>query len=161
MEYLAYQTILQPNLNMLAYFLITSRHGPGLLIFLLVFLSLFVGCNTDTGNLVKDRNGRVTNAVLKDVFNTVLQAGLSYGTASLSGQNGQDAAEAAFISAGESNGVNMIGDIMTAYAGPQVAPITNAALSALKQANPQTPAEKAAVLNTIGAAIQTAANQKF
>lgn len=131
----------------------------------------FTGCVTDpvTGKKTFNplaweqvpANRAVTNAVLQDVFNTVLTAGLSAGGAALMGQNGQDAAQAAFIAAGESNGVNALGTLLTAYAGPQIAPVANAAIAALTKAQPVTPADKVAVLNTIGAAIQTAANEQF
>lgn len=125
----------------------------------LLILWLIPGCATDTGDPKKDRQGRVTNAVLQDVFNIALQGAMSAGAAALQGQNGQDAANAAFESAALSGGVNLIGDAITAYAGPQAKPIAVAAQKAVALASPQTPADKAAVLNTIGAAIQQAANQ--
>lgn len=128
---------------------------------IVLILLLLPGCGTNTGNPSKDKAGAVTNAVLQDVFNQVLDAGLGVGASALEGQNGQDAAEAAFLAAGEHAGVDALGTILTAYAGPQIAPVATAATNALTGANPQTPADKVAVLNTIGAAIQTAADEQF
>lgn len=126
---------------------------------LLAVALLLSACATNTGNVSADTRGRVTNAVLKDVFNTVVSAGIQYGVSSLTGQNGQDAAEAAFLSAGQANGVSAFRDIEAAYAGPQIKPVVDVALDAIAKANPQSAADRVLVLNTVGAAIQSVANQ--
>lgn len=114
-------------------------------------------CATDTGNPSKDRAGRVTNAVLKNVFIAALNFGMSEGQSYIEGQNGQDAAHAAFLAADRGLiSSTTLNDIVTAYAGPQVGAVAAQQFAA---ANPKTPADAKAVANTIGAAFQQAANQ--
>lgn len=116
----------------------------------------FTSCATDTGDAAKDRRGRVTNAVLKEVFTAALSFGAAEGRAYLSGQNGQDAAAGAFEAAGQSFLSSSTFDhIVAAYAGPQVAKV---AAQQFAKANPQTPGDRAMVANTIGAAFQQVAN---
>lgn len=117
----------------------------------------FAGCSTNTGDATADRRGRVTNAVLEETFNSVLAFGLNQGASLIAGQNGQDAAHAIFTAANQgvlsSGGIN---HIVSAWAGPEVGSVVAAKM---QEANPQTPADKVLVANTIGAAIQIAANQ--
>lgn len=117
---------------------------------------LITGCQTDTGDAGKDRAGRVTNAVLTQVFNSALNYGLTEGQQYLTGQNGQDAAAGAFTAAAGLVSSDAIASYVKAYAGPQLGGVTNALV---QQANPQTPSDTALVANTIGAAFQLAANQ--
>lgn len=128
---------------------------------LLLVCATFVSCKTDTGDAKKDTAGRVTNAALSEVFNSVLQAGLQYGTQSLTGQNGQDAAKSIFENVAVINGPEAIEHIMQAYAGPEVAPIAEVASSQLAKINPQTDADRVLIIQTIGAAVQQVANQQF
>lgn len=128
----------------------------GLVLLLFVVASLFAGCATNTGVPWKDRLGRVSNAAGEELFNSVLSFGLSEGRNLLTGQNGQDAAAGAFQAA--SGGLISSGAFehyMSAWAGPQVAAV---AAEQFAKANPQTPAQSAKVANTIGAALQLAAN---
>lgn len=127
----------------------------------LVFAMLFTGCSTNTGDAKKDTTGRVTNAVATEVFNAVLKAGMQYGTQALTGTNGQDAAKSIFENVAEIQGPSAIEHIMQAYAGPQVSPVAQAAAAEFQRVNPQTPDEKSLILNTIGAAVQQAANENF
>lgn len=121
-------------------------------------LCLLSGCATNTGDAAKDQRGRVTNAVLAEVFNAVVRAGVSAGGSALAGRNGQDAAHAAFIAAAQINGTEVLDRILVAYAGPQVQPVADAAMAQIAKVNPRTASDKVAVLNTIGAAIQSVAN---
>lgn len=124
---------------------------------ILTLVCLIFGCATDSGDAAKDRRGRVTNAVLKTIFVAALNFGVSEGQSYLEGQNGQDAAHAAFLAADKGLiSSSTINDLVTAYAGPQVGQVAAQQFTA---ANPQTPAESKAVANTIGAAFQEAANQ--
>lgn len=129
----------------------------GVVVAVLLILWLIPGCATDTGDPKVDRRGRITNAVLEETFNSVLAFGLHEGAAYVSGQNGQDAAAAAFQAAQSgilsSHGIE---HIVKAAAGPTVA---NEAASAFAAAAPASPAEATLVSNTIGAALQIAANQ--
>lgn len=124
---------------------------------LLVLAGLLSGCATDSGNVSADRRGRITNAVLEETFNSVLSFGLNRGAVYISGQNGQDAAQAAFQAAQagilSSGGIQ---HIVAAAAGPVVA---QKAAASFAIANPQTPVDAVLVSNTIGAALQQAANQ--
>jgi hypothetical protein len=120
-------------------------------------LAVLPGCATDTGNASKDRAGRVTNAIGEELFNSILAFGLGEGRAYLTGQNGQDAAAAAFQAA--SSGILSTGGIqriVSAYAGPEVANVVAEKFAAVA---PATPAQAAITSNIIGSALQTAANQ--
>lgn len=123
----------------------------------LLFL-LLQGCATMSGDPAADRRGRITNALGREVFSAVLQVGLGLGTNALAGRNGQDAAQAVFESAGRIDGGAALERVLLAAAGPKVAPLADAAAAELERANPQTAAERRLIVNTIGAAIQTAAN---
>ena len=96
--------------------------------------------------------------MLGEVFNAVVQVGLAEGASALEGRNGQDAAQAAFDAVGKIDFAGGIKRVITAAAGPDAAPVARAAAAAYAKADPQTPQDRAAVINTIGAAIQTAAN---
>lgn len=126
-----------------------------ILITIILCLS-FSGCATDTGDAKKDARGRATNEVGKQVFNALLSWGLNEGVSQMTGQNGQDAAAAAFGAAKSVAGGINISNIMRAYAGPEVAAKVDEQLAV---ANPQTPAEKSYFANVAGAALQLAANQ--
>lgn len=121
---------------------------------------LLCSCATNTGDPAKDKRGRITNAVGTEVFNAVLSFGLNEGASLIAGQNGQDASAAAF-SAAKQAGAGLISSatfqhIMAAAAGPQVASVATQQLQAAK---PQTAAQQAYVINTIGAALQSSNNQ--
>lgn len=118
---------------------------------------LFVaGCATDTGDPAKDRRGRVTNAVATEAAKVAWSFLLTSGENYLAGRNGQDAAKAAFGAAIQSyDGAAGLSNIIRAAAGPQAAQVAHAAYVA---ADPQTPAQKIAVANSIGAAFQQVAN---
>ena len=131
------------------------------LLIVFILITLPMGCSTTTGNPKWDRAGRITNAILAETFNVVLQAGLTAGVSALEGRNGQDAAAAVFESAARVNGAAALDRILRAAAGPEIAPVSDAAQAMLTKARPVTAEEKKLVVNTIGAAIQTAANQLF
>lgn len=114
------------------------------------------GCATDTGNPSADRRGRVTNAIGQEVFNAVLRFGLNQGSALLTGQNGQDAAKGAFQAAAGLVSSDSVRRVIAAYAGPEVAAVAQAAYD---KAAPASQPERAYIVNTIGAALQQAANQ--
>lgn len=98
-------------------------------------------------------------ALLADVYNTVYDGAANYTNSVMQGQNGQDAAEAAFIAAGTKNGIAAIGTLLKDYAGPGISALAQKINAAVSKANPKTPADQTAVLNTVGAALQTVANQ--
>lgn len=122
----------------------------------LLVVTFFCGCATDTGDPGKDRRGRVTNAVAAEAAKVAWSFLLNSGESYLRGRNGQDAASAAFGAAVQSyDGAAGLSSIIRAAAGPQAARVAEAAYLA---ADPRTPAEKAAVANTVGAAFQQVAN---
>lgn len=125
-------------------------------ILIIILCALPLGCATDTPDAAANRRGRVTNAVAGEVFNAVLNFGLSEGRQYLTGQNGQDAAAGAFDAAAGLISSESIGRIVAAYAGPEVATIAQTQFDA---ADPKTPGDKVLIANTIGAALQLAANQ--
>lgn len=122
----------------------------------LASLLLLCSCATDTGDASVDRRGRVTNAIGKELFNVVLNFGLTQGRDLLTGQNGQDAAAGAFEAAKGLVTSDSISRVMTAYAGPQIAAVAQAQFD---KAAPVTPKERSFTANVIGAALQLAANQ--
>lgn len=121
-----------------------------------ILAALLSGCATNTGDASVDRRGRVTNAVAKEVFNAVLHFGLNEGRSLMAGQNGQDAAAAAFDAATGIVSSDSLQRVLEAYAGPQVAVV---AAEQFDKADPKTPAEKSFIANVIGAGFQLAANQ--
>lgn len=126
-------------------------------ILLTVALSLaFAGCATDTGDPGKDARARAFNEAGKQVFNAVLNFGLNEGAGYLSGRNGQDAAAGAFEAAKSSMASFNIGDIVSAYAGPEVGAVAHEQMMAAKPANGK---EAKFFANVIGAALQLGANQ--
>lgn len=129
---------------------------------LTLMLGAFPSCSTDTGDAQKDKKARITNAVLEEVFNAVVKVGVSAGASALSGQNGQDVSAAVFQSASTINFGAAIAHVMHEASDPNVnvAPVAKVAAEQFLAANPQTPAEKALVANTIGAALQHVANQQ-
>lgn len=125
-------------------------------------LILMTSCSTDTGDPQKDRQGRITNAVLEEAFNAVLKVGVSSGVSALSGQNGQNVSAAVFQSASNINFGAAIAHVMNAASDPRVnvAPVARVAAEQFLAANPQTKSERTLVANTIGAALQQAANSR-
>lgn len=127
-----------------------------LLAVVLVTSLLAGGCATNTGDPKKDARGRAWNEAGKQAFNAVLNFGLSEGSQYLAGRNGQDAAAGAFEAGKSAMGSFNIGDIVSAYAGPEVGAVAQEQMIVSKPAN-ATQAKQMA--NIIGAALQLRANQ--
>lgn len=122
----------------------------------MICILLLPGCATDTGNPKTDQRGRVVNAVATEAAKVAWSFLLTSGENYLAGQNGQDAAKSAFGAAIQGyDGAAGLANIVKAAAGPQAAQVASAAYIA---ANPQTPAQKVAVANSVGAAFQQFAN---
>jgi uncharacterized membrane protein len=120
----------------------------------------YSSCATDTGDPKKDRQGRIANAVGEEVFNAVFKIAMASGQNAIAGRNGQDAAGAIFENVASIDGGAALSHIITAAAGPEARPVATEAARQFSAADPQTPAEKQFIVNTIGAAVQTAANIK-
>lgn len=142
----------------------SGKAAPEFLILLgmIVGAALFLlgGCATDTGDARRNQRGRITNAVLEEAFNAALKVGLSAGEGAVNGWAIQNGASAIFDNPQVSiDGGAALEHIILAAAGPEAKPLAKAAAVQFDKANPKTPAEKAAVANTIGAGLQHAAAQ--
>lgn len=123
---------------------------------LLLVCLLATGClSTDTGNPATDKRHRIENAVGTIAAQVVWNFALNSAENFISGSKGNTAAQVAFQSVGTIDGAAALQSIITAAAGPKLGTVAAKAYTA---ANPQTPSEKAAVINSIGAALQTASN---
>lgn len=116
------------------------------------------GCATDTGDAKKDARGRAINETGKQVFNAIVKFGLSEGSQYLAGRNGQDAAAGAFEAAKGATSSFNIGDIITAYAGPEIGDVAHEQMIVAKPANA---IEAKYIANVIGAGLQLVANRQL
>lgn len=134
---------------------------------LAVTVALYLGaCATDTGNPSKDRAGRVTNAVLtnlaKDVGKLAVGALASAVTTAASGDtNARDlehsAATGVWKNVGTVDVASDVSNIVSAWNGGTAPAVATAAAQVFTAADPQTPAQKAAVMNVIAGTISGAA----
>lgn len=141
--------------------------GATLVLFIIVGLRLFrvplsivlallmlPGClNTQTGNPATDKRHRIENAVGAVAAQVVWNFALNSAENFVAGNKGQNAAQVAFASVQKIDGAAALQSIITAAAGPKLGQV---AAEAYVTANPQTKAEKVMVINSIGAALQTA-----
>lgn len=133
----------------------------------LIIVLLVTGCATNTGDETKDRRGRVTNAVLENIAKAVGQVALSTLTNAATQQlNGnkvdlaQAASEGLWKNAGTIVDSNSLTNVINAWSGGAIKPVAAVAAQKFEEAKPVTPAEKAAVVNTIAASISKAAEVK-
>ena len=140
-----------------------SLFGISALVLLFVML-LIPGCATNTGNAKRDRAGRVTNAVLADVGDAVV----SYATATLvqmveQSADGKSIDMASAASQGlytSAPGINVADDVsrvIDAWSGHTLPGVSAQAAQSFALADPQTPSDKAAIVNTIAASLSQAA----
>ena len=122
----------------------------------IVISCLFTGClNTQTGNATTDRRHRIENAAGTVAAQVVWDFALDRAGAFVSGDKGQTAAQAAFRAVSKVDSAAALQSIVAAAAGPKLGAVAGEAYTT---ANPQTPAERTVVINSIGAALQTASN---
>lgn len=120
-----------------------------------------ISCSTDTGDANKDKAARIANAAGQELFTAALQIGLSAGEGAVNGYAEQHGASAIFDnpSAVQIDGAAAVQHLIAAAAGPSSAPVASAAATLFTAANPQTPAQKVQVANTIAAGLQAGAAQ--
>lgn len=120
---------------------------------LLILAALLTGClSTNTGNPSTDKIHATENAVGKVAAQVVWNFALSSAENFVAQKIGADTAHSLFQAVGQ---IRSASDLAAAVTDPKLADI---AVRAFTAANPQTPAQKAAVVNSIAAALQTASN---
>ena len=130
---------------------------PGAKTVAVVLLGICIGLQ-GCATVPASTNAAVVKALETDAYNAVLQTATAYAGSAMAGQNGQDAALAAFEAAAIPNGAAAIGTLLTAYAGPEIAAVkATVQTEVAKLTSKGVPAKDA--LNTVGAALQTVANQ--
>lgn len=127
-------------------------------------LALLPSCATDTGNVSKDRAGRVTNAVLESGAQFVGRVALA--TLQNAAQGAFDggkvdlahsAAEGLWAQAPSIVSSADVQRVVNAWSGNQLDTVAAAAAAAYRQANPQTPAERAKVVDALAGSVSQAA----
>lgn len=126
-------------------------------------LFLLMGCATDTGNEKTDKRGRITNAVLEELFSAATKIAISSAASAVDGYALQHGATALFTQAeapASIDGGAAIAHVIAAAAGPAArTPVANPLGTLYAKASPQTPADKKLVINTIAAGLQQGAAQ--
>lgn len=125
---------------------------------------LLPSCSTTTGDASKDRAGRVTNAVLETTGAFVGRVALATLTnAAETYANGgkidmaHAAADGLWTQAPTIVSSADVQKIVNAWSGNQLDTVAAASAAAYRQAAPQTPAERTAVVNTIAGSLSNAA----
>lgn len=122
---------------------------------IILLLVLFLtGCfNEHTGNAHTDKRHRIENAVGAIAGQVVWNFAMSSVENFVAQKTGQTAAQTLFQSAAKIDGAAAIESLVSAAAGSKLGAVT---AEAYVTANPQTKAERVMVVNSIGAALQTA-----
>ena len=126
-----------------------------------VLLLIFAGCATDTGNVGKDRAGRITNVALTHAANDAVKiatsALLNEASSGFSSDFGNSLAEGTYSNLGNIITPASLEDYANAW--NPAAPAVNSQLAGLvSAAHPQTSAEVQAVSTTVVAAAQAVSN---
>lgn len=127
---------------------------------------LIPACQTDTGNPTKDRNARVTNATLAIVGRAVENFAFnSFMNMAEDGINGKKIDFGSSASVGLATTAKTlvnekdVQSVIDAWSGNQLPAIAKQAATQFAVANPQTPADRVAVANTISVALSNATSK--
>lgn len=133
------------------------------LILVIVAAISLIGCATDTGDAAKDRRGRVTNAVLESIASAVGKVAISTltnaATQQMSGGKvdlASAASQGLWTNATSIVDSNTVAKIVNAWSDDSIKPVAAIAAQKFAEVNPQTPAEKVAVVNAIATGISNA-----